>query len=210
MDHYKSPFLHTLQDVFSIRPFYMDIYFSCTPQHNRGISGHLHISQKLKQTNTHVNLWKNRSTDCAIRGVIRRTLWLTQCLFYEIRGRYHCLFKQGFSPQYRVMEYKEQQYLRLFLPELKRHTKKVLIDNIQPLQLVNKQTCFITPQATRASRATCRMLERGSDRSYNSNVSCTYFVYFRIYICYIHRICVMCSKRWGFALGHCFLYHCFP
>ena len=27
-------------------------------------------------------------------------------VFHEIRGRYHCVFKQGFGPLHKVMEYK--------------------------------------------------------------------------------------------------------
>ena len=39
-------------------------------------------------------------------------------VFYKTRGRYHCLFKQGFGP-HKVMEYEDQRCLGLFLLELK-------------------------------------------------------------------------------------------
>ena len=39
---------------------------------------------------------------------------------YEIRGGYHCLFKQGSGPVCKVMGY-DQQRLGLFLLELERH-----------------------------------------------------------------------------------------
>ena len=35
-------------------------------------------------------------------------------VFYEISGRYHCLFKQGVHPQCKVMEYEDQWCLELF------------------------------------------------------------------------------------------------
>ena len=42
---------------------------------------------------------------------------------YEIRGRYHCLFKQGSGPVCKITGY-DQQRLGLFLLELERHREK--------------------------------------------------------------------------------------
>ena len=50
-------------------------------------------------------------------------------VFYKIRGRYHCLFKQGFGTLCMVMEYEDQWCRGLFLLELKRHREKLLKDN---------------------------------------------------------------------------------
>ena len=49
--------------------------------------------------------------------------------FYEIRVRYHCLFRQGLGPLCMVMEYEDQRCLGLFLIELTGHREKLSIDN---------------------------------------------------------------------------------
>ena len=60
------------------------------------------------------------------QGVESKEHYVCHCsVFYEIRGRYHCLFKQDFGPLHKVMEY-EDQCLRLFLLEFKRHRDKLL------------------------------------------------------------------------------------
>ena len=46
--------------------------------------------------------------------------------FYETRGTYQCLFKQGFGPLHRVMEYKDQHCLEHFLLELNETWRKVV------------------------------------------------------------------------------------
>ena len=61
------------------------------------------------------------------QGVESEEHYVCHCsVFYEIRGRYHCLFKQGFGPLSKVMEYEDQRCLGLFLLELKRHREKLL------------------------------------------------------------------------------------
>ena len=49
-------------------------------------------------------------------------------VYYEIQGRYLCLFKEGFGPLHRVMEYEDKKCLGLFLLELKRHRETLLGD----------------------------------------------------------------------------------
>ena len=41
-------------------------------------------------------------------------------VYYKIRGRFHCLFREGFGPLSRVMNYKDQKCLGLFLLEIRR------------------------------------------------------------------------------------------
>ena len=63
------------------------------------------------------------------QGVESEEHYVCHCsVFYEIRGRHHCLFKQGFGPLHKVMEYEDQWSLGLFLLELKRHREKLLKD----------------------------------------------------------------------------------
>ena len=60
------------------------------------------------------------------QGVESEEHYVCHCsVFYEIRGRYHCLFKQGFGPLRKVMEYEDQWCLELFLLELNRHRNKL-------------------------------------------------------------------------------------
>lgn len=47
-------------------------------------------------------------------------------VYYEIRGRFHCLFKEGFGPLSRVMSYEDQRCLGLYLLELHRHIDTLL------------------------------------------------------------------------------------
>ena len=47
--------------------------------------------------------------------------------FYDIRGRYHCLFKQRFGPPHKVMKYED--CLKLFLLELQRYRETLLKKN---------------------------------------------------------------------------------
>ena len=47
-------------------------------------------------------------------------------IFYEIRGRYHCLFKQGFGPLHKVMEYDEPTLLGAFLARTQETHGKVV------------------------------------------------------------------------------------
>ena len=64
------------------------------------------------------------------QGVESKESYVCQCrVFYEIRGIYCCLFKQGFGPLNKVMEYEGQRCPGHFLLELKRHREKLLKDN---------------------------------------------------------------------------------
>ena len=48
-------------------------------------------------------------------------------VYYEIRGRFHCLFREGFGPLSRVMRYQDERCLGLFLlVELRRHRESLL------------------------------------------------------------------------------------
>ena len=47
-------------------------------------------------------------------------------VYYEIRGRFHCLFRDGFGPLTKVMNYTDQRCLGLFLLELRRHRESLL------------------------------------------------------------------------------------
>ena len=72
----------------------------------------------------------------------------------------HRLFKQGFGPLSKVMDYEDQRCLGLLLLELKRHREKLLKDNSTATQAHPQRTIrsFFSPiapiNATSQSRAT--------------------------------------------------------
>ena len=69
-----------------------------------------------------MQIYGKRDLPIVLYGVgIRRTVRLPLCC-------YCCLFEQGFAPLYNVIEYIDQQCLRFFLLELKRH-KEMLKEN---------------------------------------------------------------------------------
>ena len=47
-------------------------------------------------------------------------------LYYEIRGRFHCLFSEGLGPLTKVMNYIDQRCLGLFLLGIHRHRENLL------------------------------------------------------------------------------------
>ena len=82
------------------------------------------------------------------QGAESQERYVCQCsVFYEIRERYHCLFKQGFVPLRKVMKYEDQWCLGFVLLELKRHTQKLLKDNSTTTQAHQQRalTTFFSP-----------------------------------------------------------------
>ena len=82
--------------------------------------------------------------------------WTPNLPFYEIRGRYHCLFNQEFHPLPKVMEYEDQLSLGFFSLELKRHKEKLLKDKTTTTQAHQERTSTtffipIIPHATHLS-----------------------------------------------------------
>ena len=80
-------------------------------------------------------------------------------VYYEIRGQFHCLFREGFGPLTRVMNYTDQKCLGLFLLEIRRfrdgllkkphhkgNTQKEITNffNVQP-HLSDKENSSQTP-----------------------------------------------------------------
>eukprot|EP00249_Psilotum_nudum_P001957 c14736_g1_i1 orf=2-418(-) len=53
--------------------------------------------------------------------------YVCQCtVYYDIRGRYHCLFREGFGPLRRIMQYEDQRCLGSFLSELRRRRAAIM------------------------------------------------------------------------------------
>ena len=139
--HYKKHFLYTSKDRFIIRPPYMDIhifYAMCSVTGKLQTSSHLLLIEVGRYTRIPL---EERICQLCNQGVGSEKHHVCHCIvFYEIRGRYHCLFKQGFRPLRKVMEYEDQRCLRLFLLELKRHREKLLKDNSTATQAHPQRT----------------------------------------------------------------------
>ena len=159
LSHYKTHFLHTSEDGFIIKPSYMDKHLSNVL---RNVIGQLRTSSH--QLEIEVSIYARIPLEWRIcqlcdQGLKSKEHYVCHySVFYEIRGRYHYLFKQGFGSLCKVMEYENQLFSRLFLLELKRHTEKLLKNRTsteahQPRTIT---TFFspITPHVTTQSRAT--------------------------------------------------------
>ena len=122
MEHYRQHFLRVTEDGFIQRPRYMDVYMSHAM---RVAIGQLRVSSHTLEieagraagVSREVRLCRLCHTEVELEEhyVCRRPL------FYEIRVRYHCLFREGFGPLSRVMDYQDHRCLGLFLVELRRH-----------------------------------------------------------------------------------------
>ena len=78
---------------------------------------------------------------------------ICRCLvYYEIRGRFHCLFRDGFGPLTKVMNYTDQRCLGLFLLELGRHRESLLRD--QTRRIIHKRRSPISSDYRRSSQTT--------------------------------------------------------
>ncbi|KAH7440397.1 hypothetical protein KP509_04G105200 [Ceratopteris richardii] len=65
-------------------------------------------------------------------------------VYYEIRGRFHCLFREGFGPLSRVMSFEDQKCLGLYLLEVHRH-RDTLLRRARGRQSQRQITDFFTP-----------------------------------------------------------------
>ncbi|KAI5062682.1 hypothetical protein GOP47_0023221 [Adiantum capillus-veneris] len=70
-------------------------------------------------------------------------------VYYEIQGRFHYLFKEGFGPFSRVMGNEDQRYLGLLLLELCRHKESLMRGEASKSQ--RKITSFFRPHSPHTS-----------------------------------------------------------
>lgn len=127
MADYKGNFLQLSEDGFVIRPSYMDTHLS----HGlRCAIGQIRTSSH--QLEIEFGRFKGippESRICKLCGMEPETElhYICHCtVYYEIRGRFHCLFKEGFGPLDRVMQYQDQRCLGLYLLELQRHRDNLM------------------------------------------------------------------------------------
>ena len=127
MGFYRKYFLQLTKDGFVVRPAYMDTHLShgirCDIGQMRTSSHNLEIeTSRFRGVQA-----KDRI--CQLCCIEPETEFhhLCRCrVYYEIRGRFHCLFKEGFGPLARVMKFEDQRCLGLFLLELRKHRENLL------------------------------------------------------------------------------------
>ena len=127
MAFYRDQFLQLTEDGFVTRPSYMDTHLSfgirCAIGQLRTSSHQLEIETgRFRGVRAEARI-------CQLCHLEPETElhYICHCsAYYEIRGRYHCLFREGFGPLSRVMRYEDQRCLGLFLLELRRHRESVL------------------------------------------------------------------------------------
>ena len=70
-------------------------------------------------------------------------------VYYEIRGRYHCLFRDGFGPLSKVMSFQDQRCLGLYLLEIHKYRESMLKNSKDAQQPQRQITQFFRPTMTR-------------------------------------------------------------
>ncbi|MCO5592911.1 hypothetical protein L7F22_046915 [Adiantum nelumboides] len=108
--NFRGNFLQVSEDGFVTRPSYMDTHLShglrCAIGQIRTSSHQLEIEFGRFQG------IPPEDRLCKLCGTEPETelYYVCHCtVYYEIRGRFHCLFKEGFGPLDRVMKYEDQR-----------------------------------------------------------------------------------------------------
>lgn len=127
MAFYRENFLQLSEDGFVTRPSYMDTHLS----HGlRCAIGQIRTSSH--QLEIEFGRFRGippESRICKLCGIEPETElhYICHCtVYYEIRGRFHCLFREGFGPLDRVMQYQDQRCLGMYLLELNRHRDNLM------------------------------------------------------------------------------------
>ena len=92
-------------------------------------------------------------------------------MYLSNRGRYHCLFKQGFGPLRKVMEYEDQRCLGFFLLELKRHREKLLKNTATQAHPQRTITAFFSPITPTNATSQSTHTHMGSRPEHNKGVT---------------------------------------
>ena len=146
MAHYQTIFIHIKRWILDLAVLYRHISILCTVQYDKAAAN---LVTLVRDWSSHICTNTSRRKNLPIvssrSGILRKL----RLVFYEIRRRYHCLFKQGFGPRCKAMDYKDQQCLGLglFLLELKRHRENSLKDNNTATQAHQQRaiTTFFSP-----------------------------------------------------------------
>lgn len=124
---YREHLLQLTADGFIIRSSYMDTHLShglrCAIGQIRTSSHQLEIETgKFREipANSRICRLCHAEPETELHYICHCTV------YYEIRGRFHCLFREGFGPLDRVMRYEDQRCLGLYLLEIHRYRDSLL------------------------------------------------------------------------------------
>ena len=127
MAFYREHLLQLSEDGFVTRPSYMDTHMShglrCAIGQIRTSSHQLEIETgRFRGIPPESRICRlcNREPETELHYICHCTV------YYEIQGRFHCVFREGFGPLDRVMRYQDQKCLGLYLLELHRHRDSLL------------------------------------------------------------------------------------
>ena len=151
MAHYKGNFLRITDDGFVERPSYMDSHLS----HGlRCVIGQMRTSSHQLEIETGRFRGipaKDRTCQLCHREPETELHFIYHCpVYYEIRGRYHCLFRDGFGPLSKVMSFPDQRCLGLYLLEARKYRESILRRSKDTQQTQRQITQFFRPTVTRS------------------------------------------------------------
>ena len=94
---------------------------------------------------------------------LKNTMFVTVVIFYEVRGRYYCLFKQSFGPLCTIMEYDDYD-AQGFSCQNPRDRDKLLKDNMTATQAHQQKTIttFFGPITPTNATSRARDTQMGS------------------------------------------------
>ena len=129
---YREHLLQLTADGFIIRPSYMDTHLS----HGLRCVGLRCAIGQIRTSSHQLEIETGRFRGIPADNRICRLChtepetelhYICHCtVYYEIRGRFHCLFREGFGPLDRVMRYEDQRCLGLYLLEIHRYRDSLL------------------------------------------------------------------------------------
>eukprot|EP00250_Pteridium_aquilinum_P019422 c24426_g1_i1 orf=1306-2640(+) len=127
MAFYRDHLLRTTEDGFIVRPGYMDTHLShalrCAIGQIRTSSHQLEI-----ETGRYRGIPpEERICQMCHTEPETEEHYICRCtVYYEIRGRFHCLFREGFGPLSRVMDFYDQRCVGFFLLEICRFRESLM------------------------------------------------------------------------------------
>ncbi|KAH7292489.1 hypothetical protein KP509_29G071000 [Ceratopteris richardii] len=151
MAFYREHLLILTTDGFVTRPSYMDTHLShalrCAIGQLRTSSHQLEIETgrfRGVPANNRICRLCHLEPETELHYICHCTV------YYEIRGRFHCLFREGFGPLSRVMSFEDQRCLGLYLLEVHRD-RDTLPRRAGGRQSQRQITDFFTPDTDHSS-----------------------------------------------------------
>lgn len=175
MATYRDHFLRISDDGLITSPGYTGTHLSHSLRISLGqlrVSSHrldIEAGRMRRIGRGHRHARETRICPCCTMGEVEtEEHFICRCpLYYEIRGRFHCLFRDGFAPLSRVIDYEDQHCLALFVREATRHRDRYLRE--RPRDYPDTQG-----QRRQEDGAPQEETHQAEDRPYRPPRGCTY------------------------------------